>query len=97
MTKPLQVMSGEELMDMDYKPIKFVVKEFLTKKGIENIRSAFAHEIFHDEFYHIYKQKDELRKCIREDCKQLLAQFLAMKKPKKNTYLAGLLFFASCK
>ena len=29
MTKPLQVMSGEELMDMDYKPIKFVVREFL--------------------------------------------------------------------
>ena len=29
MTKPLQVMSGEELMDMDYKPIKFAVREFL--------------------------------------------------------------------
>lgn len=64
---------------------------FLTKKGIENIRSAFAHEIFHDEFYHIYKQKDELRKCIREDCKQLLAQSLAMKN-KENTYVQALFF-----
>ena len=31
MTKLLQVINGEELMDMDYKPIKFVVKDFLTQ------------------------------------------------------------------
>ncbi len=31
MTKPLWVINGEDLMDMDYKPIKFVVKDFLTQ------------------------------------------------------------------
>lgn len=31
MTKLLQVINGEELMDMDYTPIKFVVKDFLTQ------------------------------------------------------------------
>ena len=31
MAKPLHVINGEELMDMDYKPIKFAVREFLTQ------------------------------------------------------------------
>ena len=31
MTKSLQVINGEELMDMDYKPIKFAVRDFLTQ------------------------------------------------------------------
>ena len=31
MAKPLQVINGEELMDMDYKPIKFAVRDFLTQ------------------------------------------------------------------
>lgn len=31
MAKPLHVINGEELMDMDYKPIKFAVRDFLTQ------------------------------------------------------------------
>ena len=31
MAKTLQVINGEELMDMDYKPIKFAVRDFLTQ------------------------------------------------------------------
>ena len=31
MTKLLQVINGEELMDMDYKPIRFAVKDFLSQ------------------------------------------------------------------
>ena len=54
---------------------------YLTKKGIENLRSAFAHEIFHDEFYHLYEQKDALRKYIREECQ--LAKNLKTAKHKK--------------
>lgn len=63
---------------------------YLTKKGIENLRSTFAHEIFHDEFYHIYKQKDELRKYIRDNCKSFLEKSLSLES-EENTYVQALL------
>lgn len=64
---------------------------YLTKKGIENLRSAFAHEIFHDEFYHLYEQKDEMRKWIREECRNLLERSLSLEH-KENPYAQALLF-----
>ena len=64
---------------------------YLTKKGIENLRGAFAHEIFHDEFYHLYEQKDELRKWIREECRNLLERSLSLEH-KENPYAQALLF-----
>ena len=64
---------------------------YLTKKGIENLRSAFAHEIFHDEFYHLYEQKDALRKYIREECQSMLEASLS-RENKENPYAQALLF-----
>ena len=64
---------------------------YLTKKGIENLRSAFAHEIFHDEFYHLYEQKDALRKYIREECQSMLEASL-FRENKENPYAQALLF-----
>ena len=64
---------------------------YLTKKGIENLRSSFAHEIFHDEFYHLYEQKDEMRKWIREECRNLLERSLSLEH-KENPYAQALLF-----
>ena len=64
---------------------------YITKKGIENLRSEFAHEIFHDEFYHIYEQKDEVRKCIYEECRRTLNESLYMEN-KENLYAQSLLF-----
>ena len=42
MTKLLQVINGEELMDMDYKPIKFVVKDFLILAGAPKTGKSFS-------------------------------------------------------
>lgn len=39
---------------------------YLTKRGIENLRRSFASEIFHDDLLHIYEQKDEARKEIKD-------------------------------
>lgn len=64
---------------------------YLTKKGIENLRSALAHEIFHDEFFHLYEQKDEMRKWIREECRTLLERSLSLEH-KENPYAQALLF-----
>lgn len=64
---------------------------YITKKGIENLRSEFVHEIFHDEFYHIYEQKDEVRKCIYEECRRTLNESLSMKN-NENSYAQSLLF-----
>ena len=63
---------------------------YLTKKGIENLRSTFAHEIFHDEFYHLYEQKDEMRKCIRDNCKNFLEKSLSLESG-ENAYVQALL------
>ncbi|MDE6730195.1 MAG: relaxase MobL [Oscillospiraceae bacterium] len=34
---------------------------FLTKQGIEKIRSGFANDIYHDESYHLYGQQTDVR------------------------------------
>ncbi|MDE7121014.1 MAG: relaxase MobL, partial [Oscillospiraceae bacterium] len=34
---------------------------FLTKQGIEKIRSGFANDIYHDELYHLYGQQTDVR------------------------------------
>lgn len=64
---------------------------YLTKKGIENLRCAFAHEIFYDEFYYLYEQKDEMRKWIREECRNLLERSLSLEH-NENPYAQALLF-----
>ncbi len=39
---------------------------YLTKKGIETMRSAFAHDIFRQEFMSIYERKTEQREQLKE-------------------------------
>ncbi len=39
---------------------------YLTNKGIENMRRDFASEIFHDELYQIYAEKDKARQEIKD-------------------------------
>ena len=38
---------------------------FLTKRGIEKIRSGFANDIYHDELYHLYGQQTNVRNQIK--------------------------------
>ena len=51
---------------------------FLTKQGIEKIRSSFANDIYHDELYHLYEQQTD----VRNQLKNLTAD--AMKKLSKQ-------------
>lgn len=39
---------------------------YLSNRGIRNLRRSFASEIFHDDLLHIYEQKDEVRKEIKD-------------------------------
>ena len=38
---------------------------YLSKEGIENLRRSFASEIFHDDLYHLYVQKDAHRDAVK--------------------------------
>ena len=39
---------------------------FLTKQGIEKIRSGFANDIYHDELYHLYGQQTDVRNQLKK-------------------------------
>lgn len=45
---------------------------YLTKKGIETMRSAFAHDIFRQEFMSIYERKNEQREQLKEQADRSL-------------------------
>ncbi len=45
---------------------------YLTKQGIDKIRSAFANDIYHDVLYNIYEQQTALRDKLRSDSAQLM-------------------------
>lgn len=47
---------------------------FLTEKGIENIKSSLAHEIFKQEFSEIYGRQTQLRTNIKDESTQLMEQ-----------------------
>ncbi len=49
---------------------------FLTKKGVENIRSAYAREIFKDELYSVYEKQTERRDDLRRDSKTIIADII---------------------
>ena len=50
---------------------------YLTNKGIENMRRAFAKDIFRNEQYHIYKMQSELRKKLKSESKDVLRDFIS--------------------
>lgn len=45
---------------------------YLTKKGIETMRSTFAHDIFRQEFMSIYERKNEQREQLKEQANKSL-------------------------
>lgn len=50
------------------------IKEgFLTKAGIEKIRSAFANDIYHDELYSLYGQQNTLRSELKKKSEELMS------------------------
>ena len=45
---------------------------FLTKQGIEKIRSGFANDIYYDELYHLYGQQTDVRDRIKSESADLM-------------------------
>ena len=45
---------------------------FLTNKGIEKIRSAFANDIYHDELYNLYGRQTALRDDLKKESAKLM-------------------------
>ena len=45
---------------------------FLTKQGIEKIRSGFANDIYHDELYYLYGQQTDVRDRIKSESADLM-------------------------
>ena len=57
------------------------IKEgFLTKAGIEKIRSAFANDIYHDELYSLYGQQNTLRNELKKESEELMASLSVVSK-----------------
>ena len=53
---------------------------FLTKTGIEKIRSAFANDIYHDELYSLYGQQNTLRNKLKKESEELMASLSVVSK-----------------
>lgn len=45
---------------------------FLTKQGIEKIRSGFANDIYHDELYNLYSKQTSMRDLIKKESAKLM-------------------------
>ena len=45
---------------------------FLTKQGIEKIRSGFANDIYHDELYNLYAKQTSMRDLIKKESAELM-------------------------
>lgn len=50
---------------------------FLTNKGIEKIRSAFANDIYHDELYNLYGRQTALRNDLKKHSAELMHKLAA--------------------
>lgn len=50
---------------------------YLGSKNLMKLKSSFANEIFHDELYHIYEQKDEVRNELKNYFDRKLKQAMA--------------------
>ena len=48
--------------------------EYLTERGIENLRSCFANEIFHDELLSLYKDKTDVRNKLKSDFNKTISE-----------------------
>ncbi len=50
---------------------------FLTKQGIEKIRSGFANDIYADELHHLYAQQTDLRNLLKQHSADLMHRLAA--------------------
>lgn len=50
---------------------------YLTKEGIEKIRSAFANDIYRDELQNLYQQQTIVRNKLRSEAKNVMAEMLS--------------------
>ena len=57
---------------------------FLTKQGIEKIRSGFANDIYHDELYHLYGQQTDVRNQIKSESADLMKKLSAQISKNQN-------------
>ena len=54
------------------------IKEgFLTENGIEQIKSAFANDIFHNELYQVYKKQTDVRDKLRSEAESVMKNLLS--------------------
>ncbi len=53
---------------------------FLTKSGIEKIRSAFANDIYHDELYSLYGQQNTIRNELKKESEELMSSLSVLSK-----------------
>ena len=54
------------------------IKEgFLTENGIEQIKSAFANDIFHNELYQVYKKQTDVRDKLRSETESVMKNMLS--------------------
>ena len=53
---------------------------FLTKAGIEKIRSAFTNDIYHDELYSLYGQQNTLRNELKKESEELMSSLSIISK-----------------
>lgn len=54
------------------------IKEgFLTENGIEQIKSAFANDIFHNELYQVYKKQTDVRDKPRSEAENVMKNMLS--------------------
>ena len=50
---------------------------YLTKQGVEKMRSAFAREIFHQELFHTYEQQTHYRDRLRKQGRKSISEIVA--------------------
>lgn len=50
---------------------------YLTKKGIDDLRSSFANDIFADELHNLFAEQTEVRDNLKNDWKTLVAEAIA--------------------
>ena len=50
---------------------------YLSQKGVENIRSAVARDIFADDLYSIYERQTEQRDTLRQDSRRIIADIVS--------------------
>lgn len=64
---------------------------YLGNKNFMKLRSSFANEIFYDEIYHIYEEKDKMRETIKKYFDEKLKEAMSMKQG-ENTKIELLLW-----